>query len=189
MTTNGYQEPLPLEFLSSKIFWLLGFVIAVNGYWINEQIELFLETQQQPTNAEDTSQLNRQPSKRNPSGSVSPTAVATSRHARPLWLQPHITSRPRQILAIIVCSLVLPLQLLEGSWVLKTAWRITDAVYKSTSSSVAPWLIRVVLHGLITLLGLVAWVVVLMAGVFLVVAQFLYILRLQQMQPGVTLHL
>ena len=99
------------------------------------------------------------------------------------WLQPHITSRSRQILALAICTLVVPLQLLEGYWVIKAAWRITAAIAREAEPLKKHWVWTFALYLPIVLLLLTGWFIVLWIGGFLLLSQCIYILQLSEMWP------
>ncbi|KAI0010955.1 hypothetical protein F4779DRAFT_575336 [Xylariaceae sp. FL0662B] len=178
MTTKWYQDPALREDLSSSAFWILGIVIGVNAYWTNRQVELFIESEKASKAADKAS---------NDGDSSSPPdeSRATPAHdPKPLWLQPHITSRPRKLLAIALCSLVLPMQFVEGYWVLRTAWRLSVAMLKAAYPQEKLRILGALLYLFTALITLAAWAGVLAMGVFLVSMQMLYVLQLRELNPG-----
>lgn len=102
------------------------------------------------------------------------------------WLRPHITSRIRQILAITIYSVVLLLQLLEGSWILKTVWRLTVATLKGTYPRMKPYILGFILYSPVTAFILAVWWGVLLMGMLLVVSQFQCVLQLSELQLNPT---
>ncbi|KAM5360692.1 hypothetical protein ACJZ2D_013570 [Fusarium nematophilum] len=101
-----------------------------------------------------------------------------------MWLQPHITSFPRKVLAITACSLVVLAQLLEGSWILRTTWRFTVSALKATYPRWKPWVLGFVVYSPVTGVILATWAGVLFTGVFVVVMQVIYIIDLCELEPG-----
>lgn len=100
------QEPEIYELLSTKLFWVWGVFLALNGYWINQQVEQFTELERR-ANKPDSKPKATDPAS-GPTNSPASTTISSTRYSL-FWLQPHITSRPRQALAFILCSPVLPL--------------------------------------------------------------------------------
>ncbi|KAI0127383.1 hypothetical protein BJ170DRAFT_625162 [Xylariales sp. AK1849] len=178
MPIKWYHEPALHEHLSSDTFWVLAIIIGINAYWTNRQVELFdkfgneIKATEAPDNAVDGYSCGSEP------------RTAPPKQYR-WWLQPYITSRPRRILAIIICGLVLPIQLLEGYWVLQTAWRLTAATLKATYPHMKPYILGFVLYLPVLAILLAAWVAVLAMGVFMVSLQLLYVLKLRELRPGV----
>ena len=190
------QRPSPYEFTSTRLFWILGALIILNGYWVYQQLQLSKslqsrsgQTQQQADHLGDgpkatDTEAAPPPDSLLPGPPLPPPP--TQRHDEPdvFWLLPHITSRPRQILASALCGLVLLLQLVEGSWVLRTAWRMTGATIRAVYPSTKPFLIRHCLYFPVAVVVLVLWVVLLAAGLFFVSSQLAYVLRLVKTQPS-----
>jgi len=186
---NCTQRPSPYEFTSTKLFWLLGALVSLNGYWVYQQLQLWKALQ-----ARQTQQANHPGDNRDKGAETaadpSPDSLLPGPPVRPaqrddvFWLLPHITSRPRQILASALCGLVLLLQFVEGSWVLRTAWRMTGATIRAVYPSTKPFLIRHCLYFPVAIVVLVSWVVVLAAGLFFVSSQLAYTLRLVKIHPS-----
>ncbi|KAK7418600.1 hypothetical protein QQZ08_011184 [Neonectria magnoliae] len=201
MACGWYSDPKVYEYLSSDTFWLLGIAIAVNAWRTNRQNDLFVE-RNGPDGPKVKSRLkesNKPESETNKTKTKTKEAPGTSNESSlsksttteipfnddcSLFLQPHITTELRKFLAVIACSLVFPLQLLEGVWVLITTWRLTVATLKATYPQMKPRLFGFILHLPITAIILIAWVVVLSAGAFLVCSQMLYLIKLWEYKPG-----
>jgi hypothetical protein len=184
------QRPSPYEFTSTKLFWILGALIILNGYWVYQQLQLskYLQprqTQQADHPADRTKGTDTAAAPSPDSLLPGPPVPPIQRYESAVfWLQPHITSRPRQILASALCGLVLLLQLVEGSWVLRTAWRMTGATIRAVYPSTKPFLIRHCLYLPVAVVVLASWVVLLAAGLFFVSSQLAYVLRLVKLQPS-----
>ncbi|KAJ3520766.1 hypothetical protein NM208_g13578 [Fusarium decemcellulare] len=180
-----YTTSADFEYLSSGIFWTLGSLIILNGYWINQQVEQFSELEKQQSNPQssDASESAEKTSSQASSSSANSPTLPSSGHYHLFWLQPHITSHLRRFLAILLCSLVLPLQFLQGSWVLRTAWRLTSATIRATYPSTKPFLIRYCLYIPVSVVVLAAWAGIVMAGLFLVFGQLTYVLQLCELRP------
>lgn len=179
-----YKEPSLYEDVSSTSFWILGVFIVASTFWVNRQINLFDKYKEETNPGSDKSEDDT-------ASESQGTPASTTSPPRPsdLWLQPHITSLPRQALAIIVCSFVFGLELLEGSWVLRTAWRWTTTIWKNTWSSMRSYVVGLVLYLPTTIAVLAAWAAVLSIGVFIVAAQLLYISALFELKPGARIRL
>ncbi|EEU37558.1 uncharacterized protein NECHADRAFT_29076, partial [Fusarium vanettenii 77-13-4] len=140
-----YKDEALYEYTSSDLFWLLAIAIMINCWWVDKQFEPFPDSTKSP---------------------MSPD----SKH---VWLKSKITSEPRRYLAMAICALVLPVQLLHGSWVLRTLWRWTAALLKGTYPSIRPRLFGFILYSPITLFILVTWIAFLFVGMFFIGEQFL----------------
>ncbi|KPM46535.1 hypothetical protein AK830_g118 [Neonectria ditissima] len=201
MAYSGCHDPDPYEYLSSDLFWLLGIAIAVNGWWTNRQVEfvskpktksdaLQIESGEPDTEAQvahDTSsetQAIHDMSNETPPSSESDNANTPSDGDKSLILEPYITSKFRKFLALLTCSLVLPLQVLEGSWVLTTTWRLTVALLKATYPRFRPRLLGFILYLPISAIILFAWATVIATGAFLICSQILYLYKLKELEPG-----
>ncbi|KAK7422983.1 hypothetical protein QQX98_001273 [Neonectria punicea] len=201
MSCGWYRDSEVYEYLSSDTFWLLGIAIAVNAWWTNRQNDLFIERNgpDGPTVKSKSKESKKLESETNKTESETKEVPSTSNDSSPskstpatdlfnddcsLLLQPHITTELRKFLAVIACSLVFPLLLLEGIWVLITAWRLTVATLKATYPQMKPRLFGFILHLPITAIILLAWAVVLGTGAFLVCSQMLYVIKLWECKPG-----
>jgi hypothetical protein len=100
-----------------------------------------------------------------------------------------LTSRIRQGLAVISCALIIPLQFIEGWWILQTAWRVTLATHYATWWSGVSFFFRGIVYLPGLAIGAVAWGVVLWTGVFLVLVQFTYVLQLLSLKLGSTVQM
>ncbi|KFH48101.1 hypothetical protein ACRE_009970 [Hapsidospora chrysogenum ATCC 11550] len=188
------QPPSPYEFTSTKRFWILGALIILNGYWVYQQLQLSKPPRSRQTQQEDHLEDGAKGTETAAAPSPDSLLPAGGSPASPtqpqpyesdvFWLQPHITSRPRQILASALGGLVLLLQLVQGSWVLRTAWRMTGATISAVYPSAKPFLIRHCLYLPLAVVVLVSWVVLLAAGLFFVSSQLAFVLRLVKIQPS-----
>jgi hypothetical protein len=154
-----YADSARYDYVKSDLFWTLAVLILVNFWWSTKQVDSFPEK-----------------------GDVPDTAPPQPG----FWLKQRITSRLRQYLALLVCSLAFPLQLLHGSWVLKSAWRITFGLVKRTYPSIKPRILGFIIYSPITAVILAGWAVVLSMGVFIIATQILLWIKLWQMKPSTT---
>ncbi|KAH6973066.1 hypothetical protein BKA56DRAFT_492617 [Ilyonectria sp. MPI-CAGE-AT-0026] len=154
------NQDLP-GYLASDTFWALGIFIAANAVWINRQKKLLGKPKDEDIILEDQD-------------SVTDNA--------PVDL--HITSRPRQIMAIAFATLVLPLLLLESAWVIIPAFSLTVKMLKATYPSFKPRILGFVLYLPLTLIMLLVWYNLFNAGSYLVVAQWKYIRMLVHYRPS-----
>ncbi|KAM0193336.1 hypothetical protein ACHAPI_007648 [Fusarium lateritium] len=152
-----YADSARYEYVKSDLFWTVAVLILVNFWWSTKQVDSF------PEKGEKTDTAPPQPG---------------------FWLNQRITSRLRQYLALLVCTLAFPLQLLHGSWVLKSAWRITFGLVKRTYPSIKPRILGFIIYSPITAVVLTGWVVVLACGSLIIGTQVLLWVKLLQMQPG-----
>lgn len=192
------REQDSFEFLSTQIFWVLGLFLAFNGYWANQQVVRFseLEEQADSTSPSDPKQLSDSDLSSTPLVADDPLdkdydVAQTSSDSRYglFWLQPHLTSRVRQALAVVTCAFIIPLQFIEGWWILQTAWRVTLATHYATWWSGVSFFFRGIVYLPGLAIGVVAWGVVLWTGAFLVLVQFTYLLQLLSLKPGSTVQL
>ncbi|KAM0806688.1 hypothetical protein AB5N19_07025 [Seiridium cardinale] len=179
MVMHWYQETSLYEFLSTSIFWGFGVLTIGLTFWTTRQINLFDEHEHATKSADNAPNGDESNDPR-----TSATAMPRSPGRHNVWLQPHITSRPRQIHAIVVSTLLLGVELLEGSWVLRTACRFTVAVWKGTWLQMKSYVVGLVCYLPITLVMVAAWVAVLCVGLYIVSAQVLYIIKLSELRPG-----
>lgn len=189
-----YKDEALHEFTSSDLFWVMAIVIMVNCWWVDKQFVPFVELGSDPKepekaekeagNAEkETDNAGKEADKtpNKPDSTESPKPPS-SRH---VWLKSQITSEPRRYLAMTICTLVFPVQLLHGSWVLRTLWRWTAALLKATYPSIRPRLFGFILYSPITLFILVTWVAFLFTGVYFIAEQFMCLLNINEMELSV----
>ncbi|KAH7009888.1 hypothetical protein EDB80DRAFT_415160 [Ilyonectria destructans] len=144
-----------------------------------------LPTDNLPTDNLPTDNLPTENAPTNNTPSVSsPPANASTPSRRYAWLDLHITSRPRQIIATAFATLVLLLLLLEGVWVIISAFLVTVETVTSTYPSFKPRILGFVLYLPLTLIILLVWYILLITGWYLVVAQWEYIHMLGQYRPS-----
>lgn len=177
-----YKGDALYEFISTDLFWLLAIAIIVNCWWVDKQCESFVDLAQDAKKPEKTEKetdkvLNK------PNSTESPKSAA-SWHSG-LWLQSRITSESRRCLAITICALIVPIQLLHGSWVVRTLWRFTAAFLKGTYPSLKPRALGFIFYSPVTVLIGVIWLAFLGIGMFLVTAQLLCVARLGEMKLSV----
>ncbi|KAM0560058.1 hypothetical protein ACHAPJ_004017 [Fusarium lateritium] len=154
-----YSDAARYEYLTSDVFWSFAILIIANFWWSAKQLDSF------PDNEKEAKEQAAAPPKQ--SG---------------FWLKDRITSRLRQYLALLVTSLIIPLQLLHGSWVLKSAWRITFGLVRRTYPSIKPRMLGFIIYSPVTAIILLGWAAVLTAGVTFVVTQILLIIKLWEMK-------
>ncbi|KIL87600.1 hypothetical protein FAVG1_09308 [Fusarium avenaceum] len=152
-----YADSARYEYVKSDLFWTLAILIIVNFWWSTKQVDAFPEKGKEP----DT------------------TAPQPG-----FWLNQRITSRLRQYLALLVCTLAFPLQLLHGSWVLKSAWRITFGLLKRTYPSIKPRILGFIIYSPITAVVLAGWAAVLGFGIVIIATQILVWAKLWEMKPS-----
>ncbi|CAM1502656.1 Fc.00g074320.m01.CDS01 [Cosmosporella sp. VM-42] len=236
---KSYHDPELYEYLLSDTFWILGIVIAINGWWTYHQIQLFVESQHDAisiartgsnqtshvelenslrrgfdndsdirlnnevvdgSNAHFESQKPREntaeridnetppideESEEDSAGSAqSLSTPAIPRRPSVFWLQPHITSRSRKALVLVACVIILLLQLLEGYWAFKTAWRITLAALTSMYPHIRPRILGLIIFLPVAAVLLAMWLALLLAGGCVVMPQLLYSLKLWELRLG-----
>ncbi|KAF4962573.1 hypothetical protein FSARC_9351 [Fusarium sarcochroum] len=156
-----YSDAARYEYMTSDVFWSFAFLIIANFWWSAKQLDSFPDDENK--------------SKEQPTASPKQSGF---------WLKDRLTSRLRQYLALLVTSSVIPLQLLHGSWVLKSAWRITFGLVRRTYPSIRPRMLGFVIYSPVTAIILLGWVAVLTAGVTFIVTQTLLIIKLWEMKPN-----
>lgn len=193
------NQDLP-GYFANDTFWALGIFIAANAVWINRQKKLLdkpmnediiLEDQDSVT---DNASVENAPVENIPTDNL-PTNNAPSDSPPPAdtstpspeyaWLDLHITSRPRQIMAIAFATLVLPLLLLESAWVIISAFNLMVKMLKATYPSFKPRILGFVLYLPLTLIMLLVWYNLYYGGSYLVVAQWKFIRMLVHYKPRV----
>lgn len=179
-TQAWYKDEALYEYTSSDLFWLLAIAIMINCWWVDKQFEPFVEPPRDPKEPEKAEkEADKVPNE--PDSTKSPMSP-DSKH---VWLKSKITSEPRRYLAMAICALVLPVQLLHGSWVLRTLWRWTAALLKGTYPSIRPRLFGFILYSPITLFILVTWIAFLFVGMFFIGEQFLCFNNINEMKLSV----
>ncbi|KAF9767192.1 hypothetical protein IL306_000283 [Fusarium sp. DS 682] len=157
-----YSDSTRYEYLKSDLFWTLAVLIIANCWWSAKQVDAFPheDDQNDKKDGKDTS--------------VVKSSTATPQPRPGFWLKDHITSRLRKYLALLVCTSVFPLLLLHGSWVVKSAWRISFGLVNRTyPSSLKPRMLGFIIYSPIAAIILLAWVAVLSVGVFILATQIL----------------
>lgn len=96
------SEPLPLIYTID--FWAVGFFVVLNGLWVKEQFDQYIEIERQFRNSSAQVQ-----------NTTNDRPVQRSRRQF-FWLQPHITSHTRQLSAVLAAGAVLPIIILELKW-------------------------------------------------------------------------
>ncbi|KAF5643394.1 uncharacterized protein FTJAE_3194 [Fusarium tjaetaba] len=157
-----YSDTTRYEYLKSDLFWTLAVLIIVNCWWSAKQVDSFPD--------ED----NQKDEKDEKGTSVVTSSTATAQPRPGFWLKDRITSRLRKYLALVVCTSVFPLLVLHGSWVLKSAWRISFGLVNRTyPGSLKPRMLGFIVYSPVATIILLAWVAVLGAGVFILATQIL----------------
>lgn len=163
------------EYIYSALFWALGILMVINGIWVEEQYDQYMA-------------LDRQAKFNSIQSPAAAALLAQRKPVRFFWLQPHITSRLRQFIAVAVCGLMLPVQLLELSWIYKAAWRLSTAAFQSTCAN-SPlsqhqyFLVRYSLCAPAIAIGLATGLFLWRRSVILVFSQLSYILQLGSLRP------
>jgi hypothetical protein len=155
--SSWYNDSARYEYLQSDVFWTLAILILVNCWWSAKQVDFFDST------PDEQAKISPRPSV--------------------FWLKYRITSRLRKYLIFLLCSLVLPLHLLHGSWVLKSAWRITFGLVNRTYPSTRPRMLGFLLYSPLTAVTLLSWAIVLGFGFVIVGTQILLLRNLWEMTP------
>ncbi|KAG5761747.1 hypothetical protein H9Q72_010141 [Fusarium xylarioides] len=157
-----YSDTTRNEYLKSDPFWTLAVLIIVNCWWSAKQVDSFPDEDNQ-NDKKDEKDI-----------SLVKSSTATPQPRPGFWLKDRITSRLRKYLALLVCTSVFPLLVLHGSWVIKSAWRISFGLVNRTyPSSLKPRMLGFVIYSPIATIILLAWVAVLGAGVFIFATQIL----------------
>ncbi|KAF4496665.1 hypothetical protein FAGAP_7156 [Fusarium agapanthi] len=155
-----YSDTARYEYLKSDLFWTLAVLIIVNCWWSAKQVDSF---------PDQDSKNDKKDGKDRPG----------------FWLKDRITSRLRKYLALLVCTSVFPLLLLHGSWVVKSAWRISlGLVNRTYPSSLRPRMLGFTIYSPIATIMLLAWVAVLGAGVFIVATQILLWIKIWEIKTN-----
>ncbi|KAF4340115.1 hypothetical protein FBEOM_5976 [Fusarium beomiforme] len=168
-----YSDSTRYEYLKSDLFWTLAVLIIANCWWSAKQVDSFPheDDQMDKKNEKDTS--------------VVKSSAATAQPRPGFWLKDRITSRLRKYLALSVCTSVFPLLLLHGSWVLKTAWRVSFGLVNRTyPTSLRPRMLGFVIYSPVAVSILLAWAAVLTAGVFIVATQILLWIKVLEIDPS-----
>ncbi|KAF5563261.1 hypothetical protein FNAPI_2763 [Fusarium napiforme] len=157
-----YSDATRYEYLKSDLFWTLAVLIIANCWWSAKQVDSFPDgdNQNDKKDEKDTSLVK--------------SSTATPQPRPGFWLKDRITSRLRKYLALFVCTSVFPLLALHGSWVIKSAWRISFGLVNRTyPSSLKPRMLGFIVYSPIATIILLAWVAVLGTGVFILATQIL----------------
>ncbi|KAL4731725.1 hypothetical protein ACLX1H_000707 [Fusarium chlamydosporum] len=152
-----YNDSARYEYLKSDVFWTIAILFLANCWWSAKQVDFF-----DSTPAEQA--------KLSPRPSV-------------FWLKYRITSRLRKYLVFLFCSLLLPLQFFHGSWVLKSAWRITFGLVNRTYPDTRPRMLGFLLYSPLTAVITLGWAVVLGLGLIILGTQVLLLNNLRKMTP------
>ncbi|PNP81200.1 hypothetical protein FNYG_05667 [Fusarium nygamai] len=148
------------EYLQSDLFWVLAIFIGINAGWTHELYELLAK--------KDEEQEDIQPST-TPQEPTLSWRISKNRIIIKNNFKNHITSRLRQSLALLLCALPLPFQLLQDVYVCKTTWRISSWLVQAWyPSSIRPRLLGIIIFSPIGIPMLGVWAWVLMAGAWIV---------------------
>jgi hypothetical protein len=185
MGTPWYQNPDLYEYFRSDTAWLLGIVIILVTYWTNQQIELY-------DKHKASTEITREPTTGGPSANdASPNSESDSKTNQPsppngfdLWRQPYITWLLVKALIISSSGVIVLFELLEGSWIVKTTWRITTGVLRATYPRMKPYILGFIIYLPITGVILAAWVVVTVLGLYILSIQLLFMLKLLEFQDS-----
>lgn len=167
------KDPEVFECLFSDTFWILGAVIVAFSYWASRQL-------QQKDKPDAESEQSSNGVSRHDSTTPKPTVVLSNDS----WLWRHVTSPARRVVAIIACLLVLATQLIEGSWVIQTTWRLTAVTMKGTFPHKKPYVLGSLVFLIVLAFMLAIWAAVLSAGIYLISTQFILISQLYQIRLG-----
>lgn len=187
----------PWEFVSTKLFWFLNFVLLLNAYWVDQQLT------KSDTLKEDNDSCIREPGNNGPPdtevldhlfepASTSKSGFPGSPDRLTWWterdslffVQPHITTRFRQALVVLLHGSVLLLQLLQGTRILQTAFRVSKAIHQSIDGANYSILVRYILYLQVFVIVIAAWIFIFWLGIFLVSVQLAFVLRLANSKPG-----
>ncbi|KAI1038135.1 hypothetical protein LB503_011968 [Fusarium chuoi] len=168
-----YSDTTRYEYLKSDLFWTLAVLIIVNCWWSAKQVDSFPD--------ED----NQNDEKDEKETSVIKSSTATPQPRAGFWLKDRITSRLRKYLALLACTSIFPLLLLHGSWVIKSAWRISFGLVNRTyPSSLKPRILGFIIYSPVATIILLAWVAVLGAGVFILATQILLWIKIWEINTN-----
>lgn len=123
------------EHVTSPVFWILFFALIVNFFIIHGLLKPNPKTKSILTPKQRT-----------------PSLMGIELDISPL--KPYITTRSRQVFAVVLCKVVIALYFLESYWYLGTIWRGLKCVVKEALSKFNHWFIMLVV--LILLIYLVA---------------------------------
>ncbi|KAF7556407.1 hypothetical protein G7Z17_g1470 [Cylindrodendrum hubeiense] len=177
MADNSSQDADPYEYLRSDTFWGLGIFILANAIWTSLQV-LLLNEPENETTAKDNAQSNDLPS----TGNVTSVDKASDGYCLE-WAELHITSRARQILGLVICSVVLPLQLFESYAVLITTWRITD-ICLTIDLDFKPRILYYIMYLFTGIIFIFIWTAVLASGKCVLGLQLEYATGLYRFTPN-----
>lgn len=186
MTTVWYEDPAIWEYLWTDSFWVLAIFIAVNGGWTFNQNELLDGLRKKADNetSHDTSTPACEPDAAPNSDAASPDHPSPNQH-HSVHRQPLvISSRTTQYTALLLAGLIVPLQLLEGYWVLMSAWRFNKGILVAAWPQSAPYIAGLPLF--LVAYGAAALITVVVAGfgTFFMVTQWAFLRGLWQVKPG-----
>ncbi|KAF4944300.1 hypothetical protein FGADI_12784 [Fusarium gaditjirri] len=168
-----YSDTARYEYLKSDLFWTLAVLIIANSWWSAKQVDSFPD--------ED----NQDDKKDGKNTSVVRASTATPQPRPGFWLKDRITSRLRKYFALVVCASVFPLLLLHGSWVIKSAWRISFGLVNRTyPSSLKPRMLGFIVYSPIATIIVLAWIAVLGAGVFILATQTLLWIKIWEINTN-----
>lgn len=159
-------------------FWVLGLFVILNGIWVKEQFDQYVEIENQYRNTS--------------AQSPDIAHVVPGQHnlrRRWFWLQPHITSRTRQALAVLGAGLVFGPLLLELKWLGTVAYQASRVIVcnaclgvNDTVRETGLW--QKLLQCLPTaLIILFVWSLLLLRVVVWFFTQLSYVLQLWSLRP------
>ncbi|KAJ3525569.1 hypothetical protein NM208_g11586 [Fusarium decemcellulare] len=169
------------EFLLSEPFWILACIIVANNWWTTYQMYEDPDSYKEPDEEQGRSSTIQQIPWDSPAAC---NLRLMKRWPHFEWALDYITSRPRQYFAIVMCTLIFPVQLLEGYWLVVMATRLTILFYNDLYPRWKPYTLGFILYLPATTTVLTAWCVLLLVGFVLLVLQFEYVLALLDIYPG-----
>ncbi|RMJ16515.1 hypothetical protein CDV36_003829 [Fusarium kuroshium] len=196
-----YKDEALYEFTSTDLFWLIAIFIMVNCWWMGKYCEPFAELVREAKESEKAAKESDRAEKKiddvlsepektetepdktlNEPDNIEPPKSLASQNT---WLGAKITSESRRRLAVTISALVIPIQLLHGSWVLRTLWRWTIAFVKATYPSIRPLTLSFIIYSPVTLAIVVTWMAFGFTGAFFVTTQLLRVNNINEMKLNV----
>lgn len=163
------------EYLASDTFWVHGIIIVVIAIWIDRQMKKRDDPNSEPrTGTRDEISDNDSPS--------STTVVWVL--SQDSWLRLYTISRIRKASVLLASLAVLAVQLREGYWVIKTAWRLTVVMLKATFPQKHPYILGLLLFLPALAILLAVWAAIFFAGFYLISGQIFATTQVYAIQLG-----
>ncbi|KAF4958268.1 hypothetical protein FGADI_2434 [Fusarium gaditjirri] len=187
---NPSNESEWSEYLKSDLFWVFAIGIIANLAFANNEISPTKDNKEIDTDSSESSTFPEQKSfPLSMCYQQLSNAVGGSNqhreHSSPLSFEHRITSRFRQYLALLLCASPLSIQLIHGWLVLKTMWRMSFSLVKSTyPDSLRPYLLGLIIYSPAVCLMLWVWLMVVGVEVFIVMAQVTLCVKVWNLKPN-----